>query len=466
MMDARGEYPMDNRYMDMFLNESQEHLQSFNEGLLRLEKNMGEVGAVHDIFRNVHTLKGMSAMMGFSEIAVLTHAMEDVLDLVRRKQRKLNEDTMGTLFQCLDSLEQMLDSIGNGASDDVVDVTDLIAALRAISKGVPAPAAPFPATVVHSAEETAKKEPAGSAAVQAKKQYQSRSVRVDIEKLNALKNLVDELVINNVRLEQIGQAHRMSELMKTLAQMDRVTDDLQNIVMTICMVSVRTVFSRFPRMVREVSKELGKEINLTIEGEGIELDRIVIDGIVDPIMHLLRNAIDHGIESPEKRAAKGKPRVGEIGLIARYEGNHVVLMITDDGAGIDANKIRRKAVETGMIAQEEADRLNDREAVRLIFLPGFSTAEQITDISGRGVGMDIVRSKIEALSGHVDVETHIDEGSVFRIKLPHLCSHSGNACASTGGDVCHSTQIHRQHNQHRADGYPDHPEQGGRRSVR
>ena len=549
---------MDNQYMDMFLDESHEHLQSLNEGLLRLEENMEEIDAVNDIFRNAHTLKGMSATMGFAKIAELTHEMEDVLDLVRKSQLKLNEDIMDTLFKCLDSLEQMVDSVGNGEAEDVVDVSDLVAKLSSISKGTPAPAADGAAAaapaaapsggdaaaganldldeididvmkkakeaglnlfhikvtlmetcvlkaarsvmVMHALDEVgdaiksippaedleqekfdrsfdvlvatsadakavqnavdtvseiedvhveavdpdkvgkekapaaaapvasvpatkpaapaAKKEAAKPAATAPKKQHQSQSVRVDIEKLDTLMNLMGELVINKVRLEQIGQTHRMTELMETLEQMDRVTGDLQNIVMKVRMVPVSAVFNRFPRMVRDVSKELGKEINLTIEGEETELDRTVIDEIGDPIMHLLRNSLDHGVESPEKREAKGKPRVGEVGLIARHEGNNVVIMITDDGAGIDADKIRRKAVEKGMISQEEADRLDDADAVRLIFLPGFSTAEQITDISGRGVGMDVVRSKIEALSGHVDVETHIDEGSVFKIKLP------------------------------------------------
>ena len=549
---------MDNQYMDMFLDESHEHLQSLNEGLLRLEENMEEIDAVNDIFRNAHTLKGMSATMGFAKIAELTHEMEDVLDLVRKNQLKLNEDIMDTLFKCLDSLEQMVDSVGNGEAEDVVDVSDLVVKLSSISKGTPAPAVAAPAAaasaspaaagsdagmvdleldeididvmkkakeaglnlfhikvtlmetcvlkaarsvmVMHALDEVgdaiksippaedleqekfdrsfdvlvatsadakavqnavdtvseiedvhveavdpdkvgkekapaaaapvasvpatkpaapaAKKEAAKPAATAPKKQHQSQSVRVDIEKLDTLMNLMGELVINKVRLEQIGQTHRMTELMETLEQMDRVTGDLQNIVMKVRMVPVSAVFNRFPRMVRDVSKELGKEINLTIEGEETELDRTVIDEIGDPIMHLLRNSLDHGVESPEKREAKGKPRVGEVGLIARHEGNNVVIMITDDGAGIDADKIRRKAVEKGMISQEEADRLDDADAVRLIFLPGFSTAEQITDISGRGVGMDVVRSKIEALSGHVDVETHIDEGSVFKIKLP------------------------------------------------
>ena len=549
---------MDNQYMDMFLDESHEHLQSLNEGLLRLEENMEEIDAVNDIFRNAHTLKGMSATMGFAKIAELTHEMEDVLDLVRKNQLKLNEDIMDTLFKCLDSLEQMVDSVGNGEAEDVVDVSDLVVKLSSISKGTPAPAVAAPAAaasaspaaagsdagmvdleldeididvmkkakeaglnlfhikvtlmetcvlkaarsvmVMHALDEVgdaiksippaedleqekfdrsfdvlvatsadakavqnavdtvseiedvhveavdpdkvgkekapaaaapvasvpatkpaapaAKKEAAKPAATAPKKQHQSQSVRVDIEKLDTLMNLMGELVINKVRLEQIGQTHRMTELMETLEQMDRVTGDLQNIVMKVRMVPVSAVFNRFPRMVRDVSKELGKEINLTIEGEETELDRTVIEEIGDPIMHLLRNSLDHGVESPEKREAKGKPRVGEVGLIARHEGNNVVIMITDDGAGIDADKIRRKAVEKGMISQEEADRLDDADAVRLIFLPGFSTAEQITDISGRGVGMDVVRSKIEALSGHVDVETHIDEGSVFKIKLP------------------------------------------------
>ncbi|AME04080.1 chemotaxis protein CheA [Selenomonas sp. oral taxon 136] len=547
---------MDNQYMDMFLDESHEHLQSLNEGLLRLEENMEEISVVNDIFRNAHTLKGMSATMGFAKIAELTHEMEDVLDLVRKEQLKLNEDIMDTLFKCLDSLEQMVDSVGNGEAEDVVDVSDLVAKLSSISKGTPPPAATpaaggasaAPAAgdasggagsdlgiddidldvmkkakdagmnvfhvkvtlmescvlkaarsvmVMHALDEIgdviksvppaedleqekfersfdivlatasdaeavtnavdtvseiedigveeldpdalakpAEPAPAAPAAAAAapkkaaapakkegakaapKKQHQSQSVRVDIEKLDTLMNLMGELVINKVRLEQIGQTHRMSDLMETLEQMDRVTGDLQNIVMKVRMVPVSAVFNRFPRMVRDVSKELGKEINLTIEGEETELDRTVIDEIGDPIMHLLRNSLDHGVESPDAREAKGKPRVGEVGLIARHEGNNVVIMITDDGAGIDANKIRRKAVEKGMITQDEADRLDDADAVRLIFLPGFSTAEKITDISGRGVGMDVVRSKIEALSGHVDVETHIDEGSIFKIKLP------------------------------------------------
>ena len=547
-----------NQYMDMFLDESHEHLQSLNEGLLSLEENSDDVSVVNEIFRNAHTLKGMSATMGYNKIAELTHEMEDVLDLISKEQLKLNEDIIDTLFKCLDSLEQMINSVGDGEAEDVVDVTDLVAKLSSISKGTPMPkaadatakAAPqeaadspsivltdidkdvlkqakesgmigvhvqvtlaatcllksarsymvmnaldelgdviksvppaedleqekfdhtFDVLLITAAEvkdveealesiseiekvsvnvvdtEAKAEEKATSAeapkAAEAKPQakapvktpakapakkeaskkdaahhkHQSQSVRVDIDKLDTLMNLMGELVINKVRLEQIGQTHRLAELTETLEQMDRVTTDLQNIVMKVRMVPVSAVFNRFPRMVRDVSKELNKEINLTIEGEETELDRTVIDEIGDPIMHLLRNSLDHGVEHPDDREAKGKPRTGEVGLIARHEGNNVVIMVTDDGAGINADVIRRKAVEKGMISQEDADKLDDADAVRLIFLPGFSTADKITDISGRGVGMDVVRSKIEALSGHVDVETKIDEGSVFKIKLP------------------------------------------------
>ena len=558
-----------NQYMEMFLEESREHLQSLNDGLLALENDPEEVSVVNDIFRNAHTIKGMSATMGFTKIAELTHDMENVFDLLRKEQMKVNPDIMDTLFKTIDSLEQMIESVGSGGPEDVVDITSFASKLSALASGksiseaepAPAPAAEaapaaaaapaagasieysdtdkdvileaanggmhvyhikvtlatgcvlksartymvmnsldqigevvksvppaedleqekfdqsfdvvvvtdsemksiedtllsisevdtvemtdaveeikqleapaaaaapaeaaapaasnVPATTVPTAPAAkSAAPPAKKPAADAKKLKGGQSVRVDIEKLDTLLNLMGELVINKVRLEQIGITHRLTELTETLEQMDRVTTDLQTVVMKVRMVPVGQVFNRFPRMVRDLAKELNKELNLTVEGEETELDRTVIDEIGDPIMHLLRNSLDHGLEHPDEREAKGKPRIGEVGLIARHEGNNVVIMVTDDGKGIDADVIRRKAVEKGMISQEEADSLDDADAVRLIFLPGFSTAEQITDVSGRGVGMDVVRSKIETLGGHVDVETKIDEGSVFKIKLP------------------------------------------------
>ena len=543
-----------NQYMEMFLDESREHLQSLNDGLLSLENDPEALSVLNEIFRNAHTLKGMSATMGYTKTAELTHDMENLLDMLRKEQLKVSSEIIDVIFKCVDSLQEMVENIGNGESEDLVDVSDLVRQVNAIAKGDAAPAAEeaeeaaegenaaapvlelndtdetvireaknsglipyavhveiaescllksarsymvmnvldelgdviksvppaqdleqekfdhsFDVVIVTDAEpkaiedgvsaiseitevkvteitlsaskEETKEEAPKAAAPAAKKaepkkadakaeakkpagkndkkaHVAGQSVRVDIEKLDTLMNLVGELVTNKVRLEQIGMTHRLTELTETLEQMDRVTSDLQSVVMKVRMVPVSQVFNRFPRMVRDLAKELNKDINLTIEGEDTELDRTVIDEIGDPLMHLLRNSLDHGVEHPDDREAKGKPRTGEVGLIARHEGNNVVIMVTDDGAGINADKIRNKAVEKGMISREEADALPDADAVRLIFLPGFSTAETITDVSGRGVGMDVVRSKIESLGGHVDVETKIDEGSVFKIKLP------------------------------------------------
>ena len=541
-----------NQYMEMFLDESREHLQSLNDGLLSLENDPEDLSVLNEIFRNAHTLKGMSATMGYTRTAELTHDMENLLDMLRKEQLKVSSEIIDVIFKCVDSLQEMVENIGNGDGEDLLDFSDLVRQVNAIAKGespaapaeapaaapaapavvggidlsetdmavvkeakksgllaytvhveiadscllksarsymvmnaldelgdiiksvppaedleqekfdhsfdvavitdkdaktvedvvadiseitsvavteiaeaapapeaasapaaAPAPAAPAPAA--KAAAPAAKKAPAKN---DKKAHAAGQSVRVDIEKLDTLMNLVGELVTNKVRLEQIGMTHRLTELTETLEQMDRVTTDLQSVVMKVRMVPVSQVFNRFPRMVRDLAKELNKDINLTIEGEETELDRTVIDEIGDPLMHLLRNSLDHGVETPDEREAKGKPRTGEVGLIARHEGNNVVIMVTDDGKGIDADKIRNKAVEKGMVTRDEADSLPDADAVRLIFLPGFSTADVITDVSGRGVGMDVVRSKIESLGGHVDVETKINEGSVFKIKLP------------------------------------------------
>jgi two-component system chemotaxis sensor kinase CheA len=253
---------------------------------------------------------------------------------------------------------------------------------------------------------------------QDKKLKGGQSVRVDIDKLDSLLNLVGELVINKTRLEQIGITHKLADLVETIEQMDRVTTDLQAVVMKVRMVPVGQVFNRFPRMVRDLSHELSKEVNLVIQGEETELDRTVIDEIGDPLVHLLRNAIDHGIEEPLLRRQKGKNPIGEVRLIARHEGNHVVIAVEDDGSGINAEVIKRKAVERGIISQADAEKMDSAEAVRMVFLPGFSTADNVTDISGRGVGMDAVKTKIESLGGIVEVETKQNQGSRFKIRLP------------------------------------------------
>jgi two-component system chemotaxis sensor kinase CheA len=243
-------------------------------------------------------------------------------------------------------------------------------------------------------------------------------LRVDAEKLDSLLNLVGELVINKTRLQQIGLSNQLSELSEAIEQMDRVTTDLQSVVMKLRMVPVGQVFNRFPRMVRDLSHGLGKEINLIIQGEETELDRTVIDEIGDPLVHLLRNSIDHGIERPAERTAAGKNPVGEVRLIARHEGNNVLLMVSDDGKGLNAEIIKKKALEKSLVTQAELDVMNMNDIMRIVLLPGFSTAETITDVSGRGVGMDVVRSKIEALGGLLELDSTPGQGTRVRIRLP------------------------------------------------
>lgn len=544
-----------NQYMEMFLEESREHLQTLNDCLLELEHNPEDLSVLNEIFRSAHTIKGMSATMGFTEIAELTHEMENVLDLLRKSQLKANEDIVDTIFKCVDTLEQMVESVASGTDGDV-DVTALVKKLVAIAKGEPVESEKktskqaalsvehdnaavsldlndtevnvlnnaknsglqamqitvtlsegcllksaraymvmnaldemgeviksipqsedleqekfdkdFQIVFITSNEqsrvqetlmaisevavvdielvkldeadekeesvdavvpemnpvrdlsqnEKTKAQPANNNAHIEKKLKSGQSVRVDIEKLDSLLNLVGELVINKTRLEQIGITHRLTELVETIEQMDRVTTDLQSVVMKVRMVPVGQVFNRFPRMVRDLAKELNKEINLTIEGEETELDRTVIDEIGDPLVHLIRNSLDHGVEHPDDRVAKGKSPVGEVGLIARHEGNNVIIIVEDDGKGINPVFIKNKAVQKGLITQEDADKMDDNDAVRLVFLAGFSTSDVVTDVSGRGVGMDVVKNKIESLGGLIDVETKIDEGSRFKIRLP------------------------------------------------
>lgn len=548
-----------NQYMSMFLEEAKEHLQTLNSSLLDLENDPANLSVLDEIFRSAHTIKGMSATMGFTVMAELTHEMENVLDLLRKGAFPADHEILDVLFRCVDTLEQLVEHVSGGKAESG-DIADLVKMLKAIAAGekaapaaVAAPVAPplaaapvveadsaflsemalsdtdravvqaaqeqgmrgydirislregcvlksarvymimtvlddlgevlksvpsaeeleqekfdssFELLLVsdHDAEEIRKRlsdisevekvaispciveegsKAAPAAAVEAmpavtearrtatpekkaetpaagadKKLRSGQSVRVDIEKLDALLNLVGELVINKTRLEQIGLTHRLSDLVETIEQMDRVTTDLQSVVMKVRMVPVGQVFNRFPRMVRDLARELNKEINLVIEGEETELDRTVIDEIGDPLVHLLRNSIDHGVESAQLRKERGKNPIGEVRLTAAHEGNNVVIEVSDDGKGIDPDVIRRKAVEKGLISSAEAEKLEASDAVRLIFLPGFSTAEVLTDVSGRGVGMDVVKTKIESLGGMVDVETKVGLGSKFKIRLP------------------------------------------------
>jgi len=541
-----------NQYLDLFLDESNEHLQSINDNLLELEKNPDELSYVNEIFRSAHTLKGMAATMGFEDIADLTHKMENVLDRIRNEELNVTSQLLDVLLSAVETLESMVASISSGG-DGKQDVSHLIEQLDQIDKGKPVQTAgagqqvssaatadsetknleinEYEKTVIVQSKEQGfqplvitvylredcllkaaraymvfeildkngeviKSEPsvekleeenfeneftliyvtkeskediekkimkvseiekveisvlsdeALSAALPAQTEEQkeeekkeapkaendkkqakpsvktklnaasSKTIRVNIERLDQLMNLFEELVIDRGRLEEISKDLNVKELSETVEKMSRISSDLQNIILTMRMMPIEQVFNRFPRMVRSLSKELNKQVNFEIIGAETELDRTVIDEIGDPLVHLIRNSLDHGIEPPEVRKQNGKDPVGNVILKAYSSGNHVFIEVEDDGAGINVEKVLKKAIENGVVTPSEAERLTDEQIFQLIFASGFSTAEVVSDVSGRGVGLDVVKTKIEALGGTVFVESERGKGSRFIIQLP------------------------------------------------
>ncbi|MEK4761527.1 chemotaxis protein CheA [Viridibacillus sp. FSL E2-0187] len=548
-----------NQYLEVFIDESKEHLQSCSESLLELEKNPNDLAIVNDIFRNAHTLKGMSATMGFEDLADLTHKMENVLDAIRNEKIKVTPEILDVVFESVDHLEEMVNDIASGG-DGKKDVSATVESLKKIELGevlnssisnneVAATTNVEPAvlleyddfelTVIQQSQEqdfntyeisvhlredcllkaarvymvfellekmgdviksspsvekleeeqfdndfyiafitkepaediekkllkvsevdrvivqpvdfqvlnhamlgtvetsqaeqpvveqpqqqVAKKESVDAPA--AKKtpakngggHATSKTIRVNIERLDILMNLFEELVIDRGRLQSIASELNHSELNETVERMSRISGDLQNIILTMRMVPVETVFNRFPKMVRQLTRELNKKVNLEIIGAETELDRTVIDEIGDPLVHLIRNGLDHGVESPEVRRAKGKPEEGTIVLRAYHSGNHVFIELEDDGAGINREKVLSKAISKGVVTPEVAASMTDNQVNELILSSGFSTADVISDVSGRGVGLDVVKSTIESLGGNITIESTEGIGSLFSIQLP------------------------------------------------
>jgi len=550
------------QYLEIFIEESKEHLQHMNSILLDLENSPDDLNLLNEIFRIAHTIKGMSGTMGFNSLAKLTHEMENVLHLVRNKEVKVTEGIIDILFECFDALEEYINHLisdgteGNSNTEDLVrrlnsivknkciveetgeaveeveeekvevvskntensekfmiefndfsksiitKITEedliplkikvflksdsMLKAARAfivfntleqfgeilksypiteeiedekfddnfevvyISKldgktianeiekisdiekvateeiqlSVEPKAADVEVTeklVVESQTDSQEKN-TPKPAVETKDNKQktkstSKTVRVDIDRLDSLMNLVSELIIIKTRLEDKDNASAQNRN-DAIEYLERITTSLHDAVMKVRMVPVERVFNRFPRMVRDLSKDLGKGIKLFMSGEETEVDRTVIDEIADPLIHLIRNSIDHGIESPEIREQKGKEESGSVYLRAYPDGNTVCIEVEDDGNGIDDSKIASIAIKKGLVTDKEVSNMNAKELINLLFKPGFSTAEKITDLSGRGVGLDVVKTKIESLNGTVEVESILGEGSKFIIRLP------------------------------------------------
>lgn len=546
-----------NQYLEMFLDESKEHIQACNEHLLELEKNPEDLAIVNEVFRSAHTLKGMSATMGYEDIADLTHKMENVLDAIRNSKISVTTEILDVVFKAVDYLEEMVVDIEAGGTGKK-DVQELVNALNQIEAGqtvvalqaketaatvmVETPIEEKPAiemsydeyelTVISQSQEQGFKalevsvtlredcllkaarvfmvfeilEKAGEIiktkpnveyleneefdetftvvlvtkedanAIQAKvmkvsevdsvevknltvesliqgkrsketttepvvqagtvidvvkkeatpektkrsanAQNSNKTIRVNIDRLDILMNLFEELVIDRGRLQSIASELHNPDLNETVERMTRVSGDLQNIILNMRMIPVETVFNRFPKMVRQLARDLDKKINLEIIGAETELDRTVIDEIGDPLVHLIRNALDHGVETPAERLAKGKPEEGTVTLRAYHSGNHVFIELEDDGAGVNKSRVLKKALERGIVTEETAAAMTDKQVAELILASGFSTAESITDVSGRGVGLDVVKSTIESLGGHITIESKEGQGSLFQVQLP------------------------------------------------
>ncbi len=566
------------QYLDIFIDETNEHIQSLSDSIMELEKEPDNMDTVNEIFRAAHSLKGMAGTMGFKRMQHLTHDMENVFQEVRSGNVSVNSELIDILFNCLDAIEKYLETVkatsdegtednevlikklndylnsaegGDGVaapaedaapaeeakSDDAADgdaaylsipvddegrgklsaavdagqklygftvhihpdcllkaaraflvfkaiedfgeiliyhpssqdiedenfeltfnmivastsddMDGMIKAITAVSeiesvesgevtpdtyaeKAEAAPAeeapaeapvaAPAPAASAAPAPAAAKQSAPAANAGKAAKPVTARTVRVDIEKLDSLMNQVSELIIAKNSLVSIssteGGSFDNQTFHEQIEYLERITTGLHESVMKVRMVPIESTVNKFPRMIRDLSRKLGKPMELYMSGEETELDRTVVDQIGDPLQHLLRNSADHGIESPEVRKERGKPEQGSIFLNAFQEGNNVIIQVRDDGNGIDTDKVKAKAVERGIVSPEEAENLSKKDIINFLFMPSFSMAKEITDISGRGVGLDVVKSNIEALGGDVEVKSEFGKGSVFTVRLP------------------------------------------------
>lgn len=395
-----------------FLVEAGEILERLGEQLVQLEQAADDKGLLNAVFRGFHTIKGGAGFLGLVPMVELCHALEDAFDKAREGKILLDDDAFDYAQRCHDTLSVQMAALGAGQPLEPAD-PELIAAIKAWASGQ---TAPKPAKA--AAAKAAPKAGAKPAAPPKTGGDTEQTVRVDTKRLDAIVNLTGELVLARNRLKVLRDKLKDEDLHRAVTALDHATARLQGSVMRTRMQPVSRVFQRFPKMARDVARQLDKQVELTLEGAETELDRNLVEALADPLVHLVRNAIDHGIERPATRQAAGKNPIGQVLLSARQEGDSVAIEIRDDGGGMDPEKLRGKAVEKGLLTPEAAARLGAEDCFQLIFLPGFSTKVEVTDISGRGVGMDVVQSKIRELSGQIQIQSELGQGSRFTIRVP------------------------------------------------
>jgi two-component system, chemotaxis family, sensor kinase CheA len=440
-----------------FLVESSENLEQLDRELLMLEQSPGDLNTVNVIFRIVHTVKGTCGFFEFKRLERVAHVGENLLDSIRAGEITVTPAAITALLEMSDRFRRILGDISatgaEGAGDDaaLIERLALLNSPNATITEVPQPIAPvgvaaekqpldeldelFEATRLEweKKQTASESEPAGptSAAVAAlvdrpreeskdgkKNEVVDTTLRVDITVLDKLMNLVGELVLARNQILQFTKSHADTEFVSTTQRLNLITSELQEGVMRTRMQPISTVWNKLPRIVRDIARSCGKEVNLETHGKDTELDKTIIEAIKDPLTHVIRNAVDHGIELPHDRIAVGKSASGVLSMRAFHEGGQVIIEIADDGAGLKGARIKAKAIEKGLITVERSEQMSESEIYRLIFLPGFSTAEQVTSLSGRGVGMDVVRSNIERIGGTVDVSSKEGLGTTFTIKIP------------------------------------------------
>lgn len=425
-----------------FLLESTENLNRVDNDLLVLEKNPQSPDTIDSIFRAIHTVKGTCGFLNFSQLESVAHVGENLLSRLRDGSLSVTLEIISALLELCDVIRKMLDHIEQTESEAAGDYSILINKLDRLSKGeinVSVPqAAPISATPDNLFRHTGPiptVEPAPVIVEDVATVGLSESaVRVDIGLLDRLMDLVGELVLARNQILQYSQVSEDASFVASFQRLNHITTDLQEGVMKTRMQPIGNVWGKFPRLVRDLSLACGKQVDLRMEGKETELDRTLIEAIKDPLTHILRNAIDHGIELPEKRVARGKSATGYFSLKAYHEGGQVTIEVSDDGGGIDPERVKSKAVEKGLITAEHAARMEDQEAVQLIFLPGFSTADKITNISGRGVGMDVVKTNIEKVGGIIDVNSRLGRGTTMKIKIPLTLAIIPALIVNCGGD--------------------------------
>lgn len=406
-----------------FIVETEELIDKLDQDLVELENRKNDLELLNGIFRCAHTIKGSSSFLGFDKMSTVTHHAEEILNKLRKGEMVVTRDIMDILLEFVDVVKKLLDDIKNGT--DTTSIDETVKKLKLANEGKFAASSTKAQEKPQESKES-KKSPNKPSQIKKVSKAIEQTIRVDVSRLDSLMNLVGELVLSRNRITQLAMELEkkyegdfvIEQLTETTSQIGLITTELQLAIMKTRMVPIGKVFNKFPRMVRDLCRDLNKEIELIISGEDTELDKSVVEEIGDPLIHMLRNAVDHGIESPEERVKKGKPRKGNVWLNAYHEGNHIVIEIKDDGKGIDPEKIKQKAIEKQIITPDEAKNLNKEEIFGLIFRPGFSTAEKVTGVSGRGVGMDVVKTNIEKLNGIITIDSEINKGSTFKLKLP------------------------------------------------